>query len=491
MALGAWLRLSHLDLTEYKFDEAIAIDLTMPLLEGLAWPEAGLVSSVGIRNPPMLMYLLAPPLSIAVDPLAATAFVALMSTLAVLGTYALLRTRFGAFVALTAAALFATAPWAVLTGRKIWAQDLLPVFSVALLHCLFAIVERPKTRLAFGVPVLACVLWQLHFSAFAVLPVVVLIVLYAARHLHWTAFALGTALALVMLVPYAHYQITQSGRDLQKLRGLAAGSHESRAVDLRPVWYTAQLSGATGWSYVTGASDRALTNAGPLARRAAVVASIVAWGLLLGGFVMFIAALVRRALVSRSQKTRLDVQDERRMILLLWVGGIWAVFIAVRLEALYPHYFVLAYPTPFAIVALALDTCRRFVARWWPTVATTTAAAIVVAMCAAYSAFDVSFIRFLERRGGTQGDYGVTYRHKRDVAAFALTHKLDLGEAPAEIAQLVALRLKFPQPVERPPESLPPGRVLDVRDRLKGQDFPECEPERKRTFGPLVTCQRP
>jgi hypothetical protein len=77
--LAAWLRLSHLDLAEFKADEATAIELTLPLIEGKAWPEAGLESSVGIRNPPMLLYLLAVPLWLAADPLVAGAFVGVLA----------------------------------------------------------------------------------------------------------------------------------------------------------------------------------------------------------------------------------------------------------------------------------------------------------------------------------------------------------------------------------------------------------------------------
>jgi hypothetical protein len=490
VVLGAWLRLSRLDLTEYKFDEATAIDLTLPLIEGRALPEVGLVSSVGIRNPPMMMYLLAAPLSIAADPLVASAFVAILSTIAILMTYAVMRPRFGVFVALGAAALFATAPWAVLTGRKIWAQDFLPIFCVALLHCLFAIIERPKTRLALAVPVLVCVLWQLHFSAFAVLPVVGLIGLYAARQLRWPAFALGVAIAALMLIPYVHHQIADNWRDFQRLTGIAGRSLEAKRYDLKPVWYTADLSGADGWSYVTGASDRAFTNAAASARRAAGIASIVSSVLLLGGFVVIAGRIAWRVWVHRAARPLLHIDDERRMVLLLWVGGIWVVFIAARLEALYPHYFVLTYPAPFVIVALALDDIRGLVARWWPAPAMWMASTIVVAMCVSYAMFDIQFSRFLDRQGGTRGDYGVAYRHKRDIVEFARAHQLEIGEAPDEITQLAKLRRRYPAAALDGSDALPPGRFLDVRDRLRGQEFPDCQPERRRQFGPLVTCVR-
>jgi hypothetical protein len=492
VALAAWLRLNHLDLIEYKADEAIAVELTLPLIEGREVPRAGLVSSVGMRNPPMLMYLLAAPLFVDAEPMTASGFVAILSTMAVVSTYLVMRQRFGPFVALTASALFATAPWAVLFGRKIWAQDLLPLFSVALLHCLFAIVERPRTRLVLWVPVLVCALWQLHFSAFAVLPIAGVVVLYAARRLHGTALALGVALAATMLVPYLLHQVGEGWNDIRILRSLAARPGDRKPpLDARPVLFTADISGADGWAFVTGDSDRAFTARARSARRAADVASTFSRVFLLGGVAMLLAGLLWRASRRGPTWRVLHVEDERHAVLLLWVGGIWATFIVARLDALYPHYFVLTYPAPFVIVALALDRCRGLAARWRPRPALAGAIIAVVAMCAAYSTFSFAFFRFVDRQGGTRGDYGVAYKHKNDIATFALRHSLELKEAPPEVGQLVALRRRYPRPDGRPAEVVPPGRSLEIRDWTRQGDFPECAAERRRQFGPLVACIRP
>ena len=144
-ALAAWLRLRRIDLVEFKVDEAIAIDMARGVLHG-DFPTAGLTSSTGARNPPLLIYLTAIPLAVRDDPLAATAFVALLAVAAVTLTYFVLRPRFGSLVALGAAALFATAPWAVLFGRKVWGQNVLPVVSVGLLWSLFAVLEHRRSR---------------------------------------------------------------------------------------------------------------------------------------------------------------------------------------------------------------------------------------------------------------------------------------------------------------------------------------------------------
>jgi len=60
LALAAFLRLHALDLVEFKVDEATAVDRAQRLLDG-AWATVGLTSSVGARNPPFFIYLLAIP----------------------------------------------------------------------------------------------------------------------------------------------------------------------------------------------------------------------------------------------------------------------------------------------------------------------------------------------------------------------------------------------------------------------------------------------
>ena len=144
-ALAGWLRLRDLDLVEFKSDEATAVDLARRVLDGELLT-VGLISSTGAYNPPLFVYLSAIPLAVRDDPLAATAFVGVLSVAAVILTYFVLRPRFGALVALGTTALFATAPWAVLYGRKLWGQSLLPIAAVLLLWSMFAVLERPRTR---------------------------------------------------------------------------------------------------------------------------------------------------------------------------------------------------------------------------------------------------------------------------------------------------------------------------------------------------------
>src|SRR5689334_20074563 len=82
MLAAAAFRFSWLDLMEFKADEANACRLALHVLGysepgvGRFFPTAGLVSSVGVPNPPLFVYLMALPLAVARSPIAAVALIA-------------------------------------------------------------------------------------------------------------------------------------------------------------------------------------------------------------------------------------------------------------------------------------------------------------------------------------------------------------------------------------------------------------------------------
>jgi hypothetical protein len=497
LAAAAWLRLAHLDLCEFKGDELEAVERTLPIVQGGAWPQIGLRSSVGVNNPPFLMVLLALPLSVKVDPLLAAGFVALVGTIAAAVLFFVLRRQFGAFPALVAMALFATAPWAVLRARKIWSVDLFPIFTVALLHCLFVVLRRPRTWLALGVPVLLCALWQLHFSASALLAVAGGVLLLRVRQLRWTAVAPGVALSLLMLVPYLRYQADHGWQDFeligQILHGTASLSEE-RDSRLLVLAYTGQLTGALGWDYVTGPSESDFAGFAPVSYALGRGASVVVVLLMSGGFLASALRLARRVRFTRRVPfLLLPPEEEARGLLVLWLGGIWALFFAAHLAKLYPHYFLVAYPVPFALAALALEDLRSSFRPSLRRRATVAAATLTAAIAVAYVAFDFGFTGFLREHGGTAGDYGVAYTHKAAVARFALCEGLNVAPegGAVEVPALMELQRDSGVAPGSCSEGHDAGRTLVLRDRLLDPEPLPCAPGGLRSFGPLDTCLNP
>src|SRR6266849_5117767 len=53
VAVGAWLRFQHPELLEFKGDEAFAANRALEFVRGGKLPTSGLMSSVGVSNPPL------------------------------------------------------------------------------------------------------------------------------------------------------------------------------------------------------------------------------------------------------------------------------------------------------------------------------------------------------------------------------------------------------------------------------------------------------
>ena len=198
IAAAAAARLLWLDLMEFKPDEADAFRLALHALGhsepgvGRFFPTAGLIASVGIAFPPLYVYVLALPLAIVRDPLAAAAFIAATNVIAVWLCYIAGTRYFSRFVGLASAALFALSPWAIIYSRKIWSPDLLPICTCAFLIALHEFLVEKRSRAAVWLILLAGVAVQFHFSA-GVLVVLVLAAFVIGRDtLRWRHVALAS-----------------------------------------------------------------------------------------------------------------------------------------------------------------------------------------------------------------------------------------------------------------------------------------------------------
>jgi hypothetical protein len=83
VAVAAATRLTFTNLAEFKDDEAKVAMLAVSFLEGKGLPLIGIISSVGVNNPPAYVYLMAIPFAISRDPAVATAFIGLLGVGAV------------------------------------------------------------------------------------------------------------------------------------------------------------------------------------------------------------------------------------------------------------------------------------------------------------------------------------------------------------------------------------------------------------------------
>jgi hypothetical protein len=213
----------RIDLAQVGYDEASAASLVAAWrVEGL-FPLTGIVSSVGIPNPPGWPYLLATGLLWYDSPYAVVALGVLVGLLAIVLVWWVGLRWIGPWGALAAAAFYASGFWGAFLGRSGWQ----PVFlQVPVILCLDALMVLAVRRWPWALAV-ACgwlaLMVQLHYIALvfaAMLPVAAWPARRALRPRHVLA-ALLTVGAL--LTPFLFYELNPAVR-LRDFASLADGA---------------------------------------------------------------------------------------------------------------------------------------------------------------------------------------------------------------------------------------------------------------------------
>jgi hypothetical protein len=423
LLLAAYLRLNHLEWTEFKLDEAHLSQIAFDMARHGQIPLTGIGSSVGIVNPPLAAWLLAIPYAVSSSPIVATAFIALLNVVAVALCYGLSRRMFAPLgerawlAALIAALLFAVAPWAVIHSRKVWAQDLLPPF--VLLYVWFgyrAFVQRKAWSLiGHGVALAAMI--QIHYSALWLMPVSLVWLIAFARRLRLAPLIVTVLIGAVAFAPFVIAD------------GLRGWPSVTRLFDMTQRPATTDTSGVhLAWITTTGEEIHSLAGPQEFENYRALVpfndaVSALISLLVIGGVI--VAALDVLAAVRRR---RWDDRAAASFLLVTWL----LIPVLVQLShrtPLYVHYFLIVLPAPFMlmgylVVRLSLSAEEkqssgskpRLLLRWTALLAMT-----VVGIIAAAQAYQVlalqQFVASRPTPGGMSvpiGYYEQTVKQARD-----------------------------------------------------------------------------
>jgi hypothetical protein len=451
LLVGVWLRFSRLDLLEFKGDEAMALHLASKLAHGSGPVLAGLMSSVKVTNPPLFIYLLAPLVWISHEPVFISCCIAALNLVAVMLCWQVGRKYFGCVAGLVAAALFAVSPWAVIYSRKIWAQDLVPVFVAGTLWAYLALVFEGRRKAIFWVVLLPLLVIQIHFSGLALTVVVVLLLLLLRPALDWRLALAAVAVAAVLGLPYVWYQTRNDWSDFRQAKATLAGQSyripEGMVVhpDLGYAfprrdswWHVVALVAAGEIEDILGLSARAELDPNGVWRTAHQggaeyfeatqwlgnwllwvegVAFVVAWG--------WLAVRAWRVVRFRRQKPWVSVAGtaagKSAWVLVLWVAVPLVVFVAARLWT-YLSYFVILFPVVFLVLGVAVQELLARV-KWAGWVVP-----VLMAVLVGNVVFVEDLYRFLGRYGGAHGTYGTVLAHKQAAAEW-LADRMDVGAA--------------------------------------------------------------
>jgi 4-amino-4-deoxy-L-arabinose transferase-like glycosyltransferase len=345
VGLAAVLRMNWVGTTEFKADEARLLALALDMADG-EFALRGISSSVGLPNFPMSVWLYTLPLVVWPHPYAATLFTGLLSTLAVLACYWLVRRYWGAMAAIAATLLFAVSPWAVMFSRKIWAQNLLPLFVMLwVIGLALALVDR-KPRFMWLALVALAVAVQIHLSALALVPATLVLLIVFWRRLSWQDLLIGAGLALLTAVPFLIYLFQQSSLIGE---GLAKAGGEKIALSLDALNFVRMISVGNDLHSLVGPEQVELFLAQqgmPMTRIYWLMTGVLAAGLI------YLGVMVWKRWGSK--------QGDMGLIVLVWTLSLPLFFLVWRSSPVYLHYFIALLPAPYIAAGVGFSDWQEW-----------------------------------------------------------------------------------------------------------------------------------
>src|SRR5882724_8595407 len=137
LAVALFLRLYHIDLTEFDGDQATIFRMAHDAVSHGMLVATSNGASIGIINPPAVIYLLMIAATFSSNPLWGAVLTALMAVVAVVLTYLFTRRYFGRPAATIAALTYAVAYKAIFYSRFMWNQNFLHLFVILFFFALF------------------------------------------------------------------------------------------------------------------------------------------------------------------------------------------------------------------------------------------------------------------------------------------------------------------------------------------------------------------
>ncbi|MCS6911132.1 MAG: hypothetical protein NZM11_11305, partial [Anaerolineales bacterium] len=278
-------------------------------------------------------------------------------------------------------------------SRKIWAQNLLPLFVVGyIFSALLAFIEGRRRWLIvhFG---LLTIVAQLHYSGLVFVPLTALLLLIFRRNVDRHSLGAGAALALLPALPFVAYLLSQTSNGISGQMQIPQARLNMQAPELAAL-------------VAMGTDIHSL--AGPQAFRD-YLASVPDFTALfwLGGALTIAGALLalRSQFQSESHHAIRNTQYAIRnthhtsLILFLWLLLPLLAFLP-GLVPVFPHYFILLFPAPYLLAGIALDALlARFEGRPVRVLVWLIPAAIAAAQVWAFAAL-LSFVGARATPGG-------------------------------------------------------------------------------------------
>ncbi len=369
LLVAAFLRLYRINTTEFNADQADIFQMAHNAVSHGHLVATSNIASIGIFNPPGIIYFLMLAAAFSANPLAGTLLTAFLSILAVFLTYAMTCRYYGRLAAAIAASLFAVAAAPIFYSRFMWNQNLLlffvPLFIGVLLY---GVIERRNGWLAPAI-VLVGLLAQLHGSGFLLAAPLVVAFVLAPGTVRVRDILLGALAFFVIYSTYLLWLVHSHYRDITIF--LASIRHPS-VIDNQALVFFMQFLSPYGFD----------PNNVPLANRQSLLFRLspllLALAFLMGAVVLYSAAMAL-VLALRTDPARRDARvKEKTGLVAIWqsVVGWWTelraspyrcalwvllswqlvplIYLLRHSIKLHSHYFIMLMPGPFLLFAICV-----------------------------------------------------------------------------------------------------------------------------------------
>lgn len=373
LLIAAVLRFYMINRTEFDGDQATIFSMAHDAVSHGSLVATSNVASIGIVNPPAIIYILMLPAAFSSNPLWAAVMTAFFATLSVLLTYVFVHRYYGRVAATIATLLYATAALPVFYSRFIWQQNLLLFFVPLYIFLLFHGAVAHRQGWFAPALLLLGLLFQLHGSTLLLVVPLFVSLAVAPYTVRWHDVILG--LLLVALI-YAPYMLWEYSVHFQDISGLFNTTGKPSLFDAQALaLYQFLLSPYN----ILSISHRSLlfpfvpffTVIWWVTTVLVVISALLALGLAFGLRSTPGQGSESRSLAFRRVKlwwSDFCASPYRCGLSILLAWQIMPLLALIRHSIkLYPHYFIMFMPGPFILAGIFIAEALAWIGRrgWW------------------------------------------------------------------------------------------------------------------------------
>ena len=208
----------HDSARDMRFAQTIASGKTYPLLG----PTAGGIFYLG----PFYYYLLSIPLFFTKNITGPYYFIALLNALSVVLTYFFVKKYFNTKLAIVSSLLYATFPFAIITGRNMWNPALLPTFNILFFFSLFFWLSGEKRSLIVLLPLFS-ILTQLHAISLCFFVILIIAFFINRKGFCLRYFLIGIGISMILYLPYFYYEVYHKFENLRSFISFLTKNYQS------------------------------------------------------------------------------------------------------------------------------------------------------------------------------------------------------------------------------------------------------------------------